>query len=69
MFPWYLPLPSLLILTPRSSNTWVNFQLVNWLPPLPSQGQALVGVEHLRLSLAEGLLQRFGAEAGPQSVG
>ena len=31
-------------------------QLVNWLPPTYA-GQAMVGVEHLRLALAQGLLQ------------
>ena len=46
----------------------MNSRLVNWLPPTYA-GQALVGVEHRRPALSQGLLQRLGAEAGFQGVG
>ena len=32
MLSWYLPLPSMLIFTPRSWSICVNSRLVNWLP-------------------------------------
>ena len=61
MLSAYRPFPSMLFLTPSRSTIPVKASLVNWLP--------LVGVEDLRLSFAQRLLEGLEAEAEHDTLG